>query len=161
MHCILTTSKEYQDLKGKVNTDERTLKAAIAVWQEDNGLANWPTSTDIEAIIGVPIKPISQLDAKIKSWLSKMGIEYRAVGFIQDDKVDNPVARASMLAKVLEVVEGRRGVTTLPEEAAHMFIDILKANGSLFQKLMNEIESNPIYQEVYDEYSTIYLTPSG
>lgn len=156
MHCILTTSKEYQDLKGKVNTDERTLKGAIAVWQEENGLDNWPTPADIESIIGVPSKPISQLEDKIKGWLSKMGIEYKSVGFIQDDKVDNPVARASMLAKVLEVVEGRRDVTTLPEEAAHFLVELLPEDNLLLKTMLSKVEGTKIYAEVLAEYGEAY-----
>ena len=71
MHCILTTSKEFQELKTQTKLDERTLKAAIAVWQEDNGVDNYPTSSDISNLISsesktITSQPISKLEETLK-----------------------------------------------------------------------------------------------
>ena len=51
MHCILTTTKEFKELLTQTKLDERTLKAAIAVWQEDNGVDNWPTMGQLYSIL--------------------------------------------------------------------------------------------------------------
>lgn len=48
-HCINTNLPEYKNLKTALGNSfpEAVLKATIAVWQERNGLENWPTKEDL------------------------------------------------------------------------------------------------------------------
>ena len=69
----------------------------------------------------------------------------------------NALAKADLLNKVIEVVEGKAKVDTLPEEAAHFFVRMLKVKGSpLYDSMLNEIEDYAVYQDVLEEYGEVY-----
>lgn len=55
-HCINTNLPEYKNLKAALGNSfsETILKAAVAVWQERNGLENWPTIKDLSTLISKP-----------------------------------------------------------------------------------------------------------
>mgnify|MGYP003108454729 FL=1 len=106
--------------------------------------------------------PGIELNNKMRSFLDTIGVEYKAVDEILDAN-GNPidvVAKADMLNRVVEVVEGKAGLDTLPEEAAHFFVKYLRAKGSpLYKSMMREIEqyeafgnvmNNPVYQKQYE-----------
>ena len=316
MHCILTTTKEYQSLKQETGINDRELKARIAVWQEDNGLDKWPTASDlglsgdikpgVEELFesnpelanavhdalgfksqlnsrltisqegsdgfgyvlglynnnqervgkivfrqktylkhkGFPIvnelhlgfeeeyqgkgyfqdaliellkyddspifistgrvvntnvfkaisnvdssklivakiddghiiylnnqitpqqkqqaqqyqlsatssTPDESLDKKLKDILAKMGVSYKAVESIEG----GAVAKADILQAVLEVVEGKRDVTTLSEEAAHFFVDMLPNDSPLLKALLKGVEKTTMYKKVVEEYNGVY-----
>ena len=95
-------------------------------------------------------KPDKELNSKLKEFLDRIGVSYKALDTIKDKdgKVLTAVAKADLLNKILEVVEGRADITTLPEEAAHFFIEMSDPNSPLIKAMMNDITSFPIYQEV-------------
>lgn len=102
-----------------------------------------------------------RIDDKMRVFLQTIGVEYKAVNEITD-REGKPLgftAKANMLNKVVEVVEKRAGVDTLPEEAAHFFVNILEAQGDpLASTLLKNIDKYKIYDEVvanpnYQEYS--------
>lgn len=100
----------------------------------------------------------SQLNDKIKAWLRKAGITYQSVENITDRK-GNPVsaiAKADMLHKIVQVVEGKADITTLPEEAAHFLVELLPEDSPLLRGMMNAIVGTDIYNEVVSEYSELY-----
>ena len=51
-HCININSNEYKSLSASLQgiIPEVTLKAAVAVWQEKNGIENWPTVDAIKSM---------------------------------------------------------------------------------------------------------------
>ena len=155
MHCINTKLQEYKDLRDSSGIDERTLKAKIAVWQEDNGLDNWPTLADLEVTdmlqksSSTTQQPIKELETKLMSFLNKIGVKVESL------PEGDFVAKAKLAERIIQVVQGKADASTLPEEASHFFVDILKANGVLFDKLMDEIEKNPIYQEVFERFACL------
>ena len=106
--------------------------------------------------------PSKELNNKLINFLQTIGVDYKAVDEILDsngDKID-AVGKADMLNKVVEVIEGRQGLDTLPEEAAHFFVKYLKVNNSPLYKSMskeitsyevyNEVIDNPVYQKAYE-----------
>ena len=102
-----------------------------------------------------------RIEDKMRVFLETIGVEYKNVNEIND--IDgNPlgfVAKANMLNRVVEVVEDRAGIDTLPEEAAHFFVNILEAQGDpLMTSMMNNIDKYKVYDEVaanpnYKDYS--------
>jgi hypothetical protein len=52
----------------------------------------------------------------------------------------------------LEVNEGKRSITTLPEEAAHFYVELLDKNSGLYKSMYNNITSYPIYKKVVALY---------
>lgn len=114
---------------------------------EKKGILYQLTSTDNPAI--------KELDDKLKGFLDKIGVK------IQELPEGDFVAKAKLVEKIIQVVNGKADVSTLPEEASHFFVSILKANGSIYQKMEEQIVSNPIYQEVLNEYGSIYTLENG
>lgn len=92
-----------------------------------------------------------QLNSKIKNFLSKIGVNTVNVEQILD-KNGNPIsaiAVAKMLNKIIQVVENKADITTLPEETAHFFVELLKDN-QLLNKMLKDIVNYPEYKEVRD-----------
>jgi hypothetical protein len=102
-----------------------------------------------------------RIEDKMRVFLQNIGVEYKAVNEITD-REGNPLgfaAKADMLNKAVHVVEDRAGIDTLPEEAAHFFVNILEAKGDpLIASMMNNIDKYKVYDEVaqnsnYQKYS--------
>jgi hypothetical protein len=99
----------------------------------------------------------NSLDSKVKGFLSDIGVEISTVDRIHDAN-GNPldaIAKADMLRKVIEVVEGRADQTTLPEEAAHFFVEMFDGSPSVDWMIEN-IHNYPIYEQVVEEYKDVY-----
>lgn len=97
-------------------------------------------------------KANDELNGKMKQWLQKIGVTTINVDKIRDADGNpiNAVAAAKMLARIVEVVEGKAGIDTLPEEAAHFFVEMLKDN-ALMARMMEDIVNYPVYQEVKED----------
>jgi hypothetical protein len=100
-------------------------------------------------------KPDRNLDSLLKTKLAEIG-----VGVIDVDRIisniGSPVAVAKVLKGVIEIAKGKADITTLPEEAAHMFVSMLDSNSPLMQKMMKEITSYNLYKDVVREYNDVY-----
>jgi hypothetical protein len=99
-----------------------------------------------------------ELNSKLRRFLSSIGISYKAVEEITDsqgNKLD-VVARSNAFRKIIEVIEGKADLTTLPEEVAHIFVELMDQDSLLFKTMYNTINKYPIYQEVYNEYFDLY-----
>jgi len=102
--------------------------------------------------------PNDALNDKIKNWLTKMGISYQNVENItdRDGQPVSAIAKADMLGRVIEVVEGKADITTLPEEAAHFLVELLGDDNPILKMMMNIITDYPVYAEVVAEYGDLY-----
>lgn len=97
--------------------------------------------------------PSVELNNKMRSFLQTIGVDYKAVDEIRDSSgnVLDVVGKADMLNKVVEVIEGRAGLDTLPEEAAHFFVKYLKVNNSpLYKSMLREIDQYQAYNDVLE-----------
>ena len=117
---------------------------------------NWNRSTAgqtsmFQDIADKKDKRDARIEDKMRVFLETIGVEYKTVNEI-NDREGNPlgfVAKANMVNKVVEVVEDRAGIDTLPEEAAHFFVNILEAQGDpLVTSMMNNIDKYKVYDEV-------------
>lgn len=109
--------------------------------------------------------PDANLNQKIKNFLASIGIRYQAVEGLKD-REGNPlsaIAMADMLNKVINVVEGRADITTLPEEAAHFFVEMLGENHPLYKEMFKQITGYKIYTEVVNTYKNnkLYRNADG
>ena len=102
----------------------------------------------------------SKIDSTIKSWLEKVGIKYTAVDKIYDNEGNevSAVAKADIVGKLIEVVEGKRGIDTLPEEAGHMLVRMLGSEHPLVQVMIKNVSNYKVYQDVIenDNYVRAY-----
>lgn len=100
--------------------------------------------------------PSAELNSKLQGFLDKIGVKVETLG------EGDFVAKAKLVEKIIQVVQGKADISTLPEETAHFFVDLLKANGSgLFAKMMADITNHPIYQQTLEEYRNIYVMTDG
>jgi hypothetical protein len=100
-----------------------------------------------------------ELDRKIKKFLSSIGVTASTVDEIRDREgnVIDAVAKADMLNKIIQVIEGKADITTLSEEAAHFFVEMLGENHPLYQEMFSQITGYKIYKQTVDEYKGLKL----
>jgi len=99
-------------------------------------------------------KADKQIDQSIRNFLDSIGVKVESVSEIRnkEGKLINAVAKADMLRKVVQVINNKAGVDTLPEEAAHFFVELLSSSGNpLFTSMMNNIERYSVYDDVVND----------
>ncbi len=102
-----------------------------------------------------------EIDEAMSTFLKSIGVKVREVSQIRD-KNGNPIsvtAKADMVNKLVEISKDKIGIDTLPEEAAHFMVELLKVgNSPLFPAMMNNIENFSVYQEVIENplYQKLY-----
>ncbi len=96
-----------------------------------------------------------ELNAKIEKFLEKIGVSVQAVNNIRDrngDIVDNAVAKADMINKIIQIIEGQASLDTLPEEAAHFFVEMLGEGHPLYRQMYEKITGYKIYTDTVELY---------
>lgn len=106
-----------------------------------------------------------ELDQKIKNFLDKIGVSVERVNQIKDMNGEpvSAIAKADMLNKIIEIIEGNADLSTLPEEAAHFFVEMLDDNSPLLKEMMDKITSYELYRETVEQYKNRpeYRLPGG
>lgn len=104
-----------------------------------------------------PSKTNVELNIKLKEFLHKLGFETRYLDEIRDrdGNLIDAAAKVDFLNKLVEVVEGREKVDTLPEEAAHILFELV-INTPIGQSIMNNIQFSAVYNEVVEQYGELY-----
>lgn len=128
----------------------------IAVQEEKTFLQAEPQSEE---------KPSESIDSKVEKFLEKIGVSVMSVRSIKDRNGNalNAVAKADMLNKIIEVIDNRADITTLPEEAAHFFVEMLGENHPLYKQMYDKITSYKLYSSVVEQYrnSPLYRKADG
>ena len=105
------------------------------------------------------------LDKKIKNFLASIGVSVGLVDEIRDREGNliDAVAKADMLNRVIQVVNGQADITTLSEEAAHFFVELLGENNPLYKDMVSKITSYALYSDVVSKYkdSKLYRNSDG
>ena len=101
------------------------------------------------------------IDKAMHKFLRSLGVKLRNVNSIRDKNgnVIKAAAKADMVNKLVEVVRGKTGLDTLPEEAAHFMVELLESEKSpLFTSMMNNIENFEVYKDVVnnEQYQQLY-----
>jgi hypothetical protein len=127
-----------------------------------------PTIDDSQIEISEPVReemPESQVSDRVEKFLEKIGVSVKTVDVIrdQDGNVLSAVAKASMLNKIIEVVDGKSDITTLPEEAAHFFVEMLGESHPLYRQMFGDITSYKLYPVVVEQYrnNPLYRNADG
>ena len=118
-HCVNRSSQEFKALAEQSNINPIILAAKVSLWQEKNGLDNFPT---IDDVIGSNPVASPQLIKLMKDFIKQIGVDYQLVSNIVVDGVKQDAnGVALIMQKLIQVVEGQEDVT-LPEEAMHFAI---------------------------------------
>jgi hypothetical protein len=98
-------------------------------------------------------KASPKLISLMKEFIKSIGVDYKVVSnVVVDGKKVDANGVALIMQKLIQVVEGQEDVT-LPEEAMHFAVAIIKqTNPILYQQLLKEINGNPILDEVVATY---------
>jgi len=155
-HCVNRSSPEFIALAEQSNINPIILAAKISLWQEVNGLDNFPiledlSKTEKEEVIEQKASP--QLIKLMKEFIKSIGVDYALVSdVIVDGKKVDANGVALMMQKLIQIVEGQEDVA-LPEEAMHFAVEIIKqTNPKLYQQLLKEINNHSKKDEVFAAY---------
>jgi hypothetical protein len=99
--------------------------------------------------------PSVDLNTKINKFLERIGVAIQSVNEIRDAQgniVSDAVAKADMLNKIIQVADGLESLDTLPEEAAHFFVELLGPGHPLYKEMFSKITSYQIYPQVVEQY---------
>lgn len=93
--------------------------------------------------------------ATIKDFLKRIGVDIKATNKIIVDGVTwNDNSLAEVTQKLIQVIEGKEA-KSLPEEAMHFAVEIIKQTDPvLFNQLLKEINNYNIYTDTLAAYST-------
>ena len=95
------------------------------------------------------------LDTKLTDLLKNIGVSVE--NLTTNHKFKNVAGVADTFHKVAYTSINKDNLSTLPEEAAHMFVEFIEENdASLFNKMMVDIPKYTLYKEVKTEYLPIY-----
>ena len=102
--------------------------------------------------------------AMVNDFLTRIGVDTKTMKNVIVDGIKQDAAGAALLTqKLVQVVEGKEA-QSLPEEAMHFAVAIIKqTNPALYKKLMSEINKYAILNEVFATYgqNPIYQTKDG
>jgi hypothetical protein len=100
----------------------------------------------------------------VNDFLTRIGVDTETMKTVIVDGVKQTAAGAALVTqKLIQVVEGKEA-QSLPEEAMHFAVAIIKqTNPALYKKLMSEINNYAILNEVFATYgqNPIYQTKDG
>ena len=91
--------------------------------------------------------------AMVNDFLSRIGVDVKSLKNVVVDGIKEDASGVALLTqKLIEVVEGKEA-QALPEEAMHFAVAIIKqTNPALYKKLMSEINSYNMLNEVFATY---------
>lgn len=106
-----------------------------------------------------------EINKQVQGFLENIGVAIQSVDVIKDaqGRPLSAIAKADMLNRIIQVVNDSAGVSTLPEEAAHFFVEMLGPGSALLKDMMNKITSFALYPKVVQDYSKnkAYRNPDG
>ena len=96
----------------------------------------------------------SMLQKMVENFLEKIGVKIQAVDVLRDSagNVLDGAAKANMLNGIIQVIEGKRTIDTLPEEAAHFFVEMIGEGHPLYIQMYNKITEYQVYQSTFEKY---------
>jgi len=152
-HCVNRSSQEFTALAEQSNINPIVLAAKVSLWQEVNGLDNFPTISDIKTEDVLPQTASPQTIALIKDFTNRIGVDIKSMPTLEVNGVKyDSDAVALLTQKLIQVVDGKEA-QSLPEEAMHFAVAIIKqTNPALYKKLMNEINSYALLNQVFETY---------
>ena len=130
--------------------------------QDIEGFKKWKQDNNYQQKSSIETRPSDEkLNKKIATLLEGIGVK---TDYLKDSryKDSSPLGIADMLNKVAYISMNRAKIDTLPEEAAHFFVDYLEQTSNpLFSSMMYDIGKYNTYMETYKEYQNTYLTNDG
>jgi len=98
-----------------------------------------------------------ELNNRVSRFLEKIGVSIQSVNEIRDAAGNklSATAKADMLNRIIQVVDGKEQIDTLPEEAAHFFVEMLGPGNPLYKEMFRKITNYKIYASTLDKYKNL------
>jgi hypothetical protein len=155
-----STSKPQTGAPGLLNLSDAELLARMPGEADASNFMQLENVTNLE--------PDAATNESVTNFLNKIGVTYKPVdqiynrmGEIVGDSKSGAVAVASLSDMTVSVIEGRMDRSTLPEEAAHFYVELLPKTDVLFKSMMAKITDYDIYSKTVERYKDIYLDQDG
>jgi hypothetical protein len=157
-HCVNRSSEEFKALAEQSNINPIILAAKVSLWQESNGLDNFPKLSDI--MLQTEEMPASKSSPRtiemIKNAARQMGI---SIQYLEDYLKGNPEIDAKGINGLADLVKGVVAVAqgmedvALTEEIVHVATAILEqTNPKLVTEMISKINRFKIYDETLNAY---------
>ena len=164
-HCVNRSSEEFKTLAEQSNINPVILAAKVSLWQEQNGLDNFPALNDIvEVKSSVASKETVE---QMKKVAEQMGVNLIALDeYIKgnpDVDVKGVNGLADLLKGVIAIAQGKENVA-ITEEVVHVATSIIEqVNPKLVTELISKIDRFSIYNQVLQQYKgkKAYQLPDG
>lgn len=156
-HCVNRSSPEFIALAEQSNINPIILAAKVSLWQEKNGLDNFPTIDTLFQLrdgqnIGSSIK---ELDDYLLDFMKPFGVRSKEFDELKSKLGVDALGATDVLNKLIWYTKNRNA-ETIPEEVGHMATMLMGENHPDIKDLLSEIENWSEYQEIYDQYMPIY-----
>jgi hypothetical protein len=157
-HCVNRSSQEFKELAEQSNINPIILAAKVSLWQEVNGLDNFPIISDI--MLQTEEMPASKSSAEtvsvMKNVAKQMDLDIVA---LEDYAKGNPDIQtkginglADLIKGVIAIAQGMEGYA-LTEEVVHIATAILEqTNPKLVTEMISKITRFKIYNETLNAY---------
>jgi hypothetical protein len=102
--------------------------------------------------------PLPELETAVNNYFEVIGTTLTPVSeiYFHGERVD-AIAKANTLTNTVEFVEEKLRRDTLPEEAAHIWVDMAGGESNpMILKMMNDVTKYKIYADVVRQYSKDY-----
>jgi hypothetical protein len=151
-HCVNRSSEEFKTLAEQSNINPIILAAKISLWQEVNGLDNFPAISDIVT----KEKSSKQTLDVMKVAAKQMGIDFVALNDYAKANPDIDLKGVTGLSDLIQgVIATAQGVedVVVTQEIIHVSTAILEqTNPRLITELISKIDRFKIYNKVFNTY---------
>lgn len=98
--------------------------------------------------------PNSKVSKQIEKFIGKLGGKIQYVPqIVVNGKVMPANAIADVISRTIQVIADNESIDTLPEEAAHIYVEWLPDTHPLKQEMLRTIKRSPEYRKTLSEYS--------
>jgi hypothetical protein len=165
-HCVNRSSQEFIALAEQSNINPIILAAKVSLWQEENGLDNFPTLGDVVENVAIP-KVSKETVEQMKKVAEQMGVNVIALDeYLKgnpDVNVKGVNGLADLLKGIIAIAQGKEDVA-ITEEVVHVATAIIEqVNPKLITELISKIDRFSIYNQVLQQYKgkKAYQLPDG
>jgi hypothetical protein len=173
-HCVNRSSQEFIALAEQSNINPIILAAKVSLWQEVNGLDNFPSIENLEQQATFLQKEEMPASKASEETVNKIKELAKQAGISIQDLVDyakgNPDVNTKNIAGLADVIKGIIAIaqgkesSALVEEYVHIASAIVEEkNPQLITALISKIDRFKIYKQVLETYGKRkdYQLPNG
>ena len=158
-HCVNRSSQEFKALAEQSNINPIILAAKVSLWQEKNGLNNFPATSDVmfQSEDMAASKASDETVAMMREAAEQMGIDIQdLLDYAKANpnvNVKNVNGLADLMKGAVAIAQGKENVALI-EEIVHITTAILEqTDPKLITELISKIDRFKIYKKVLEAYS--------